>query len=213
MTNLSDLVPKAELSAYQRWELGSLADMSNTRHDGDRGVDAALKSRDDAAVAKEEARKHGHAEGYAAGMVQAEEMRTRLATLLASMSEVAGEHRQQLLDEVLNFSLLLAREIVGETVAVRREVVLPVVSAALRELPQLSQSVQVLLNPDEVELVRGFLAAEPTPVGYTLLADATIARGGCRIVTERCEVDATLQTRWRRVLANLGCTDEWLATG
>ena len=210
MTSLSNLVPKAELSAYQRWELGSLAEAANTQLGGGHGVDSAGDCRHEADVANEEARRNGHAEGYAAGMIQALEARARLAALLASLSENGNEHRQHLLDEVLNFSLLLAQRMVGEALSIRRELVLPLVSAALKELPQVNQSVQLMLNPADVELVRGFLAAEPTPVACALVADAAIAPGGCRIVTERCEVDATLQTRWRRVLATLGCDDEWL---
>ena len=210
MTSLSDLVPKAELSAYQRWELGSLADSANTQHDGGHGVDSAMDCGRQADVVREEARRNGHAEGYAAGMILAQETRARLAALLASMSENGSEHRQQVLDEVLSFSLLLAQRMLGKALSIRRELVLPVVGAALSELPQMNQSVQVMLNPADLELVREFLAAEPTPVACTLLADVAIAPGGCRIVTERCEVDATLQTRWRRVLATLGCDDEWL---
>ena len=215
MISSSDLVPKAELSAYQRWELASLTEASDILTDADRAAGWNAPGERQAAAAAELAQKDGYSTGYAtghaAGIAQAEDARARLAVLLGSITENAGGHVQQLLDEVLDFSLLLARQMVGEALAVRRELVLPVVSAALKELPQMSQSVQLLLNPADLELVRAFLAAEPAPVAPSLLADAAIAPGGCRIVAEQCEVDATVQTRWRRLLANLGCSDEWLA--
>ena len=211
MTSSSDLVPKAELSAYQRWELASLTEAADTPSDADRAAGWSTPGAREAAAAEEQARKDGYAKGYAEGMARADEARARLVALLAAVAEHAGDHRQQVLDEVLDFSLLLARQMVGEALAVRRELVLPVVSAALKQLPQVSQSVQVLLHPDDLELVRSFLAGEPTPCACTLFADATIAPGGCRVVTEQCEVDATVPTRWRRLLANLGCSDEWLA--
>jgi flagellar assembly protein FliH len=99
---------------------------------------------------------------------------------------------------------------VGGALTARRDLVLPVVSAALKQIPQLSQGVQLLLNPADLELVRTFLAAEPGLVACTPLADASIAEGGCRVVAEHSEVDATMQTRWSRMLANLGCSGEWL---
>jgi flagellar assembly protein FliH len=37
-----------------------------------------------------------------------------------------------------------------------------------------------------------------------------VAPGGCRVDTEQCEIDATLPTRWRRLLAGLGRSDDWL---
>jgi flagellar assembly protein FliH len=211
MISSSELVPKAELSAYQRWELASLIEAADAVTEADRAAGWNTAGEREAAAVQEQTKKEGYAAGYAAGIGQAEDERTRLAALLVSMTDNAGGHLQQLLDEVLDFSILLARQMVGEALAVRPELVLPVVSAALKQLPQMSQSVQLLLNPADLELVRAFLAAEPTPVGCALLADATIAPGGCRIVTEQCEVDATVQTRWRRLLANLGCSDEWLA--
>jgi flagellar assembly protein FliH len=212
MTSSSDLVPKAELSAYQRWELASLTEAADTLSKADRAAGWNTPGAREAAAAAEQAQKDGYAKGYAEGIAQAEDARTRLAALLASIAENAGDHRQLLLDEVLDFAILLARQMVGEALAVRRELVLPVVSAALKQLPQVSQSVQVLLNPADVDLVRSFLAGEPTPCECTLLADATIAPGGCRIMTEQTDVDATVQMRWRRLLANLGCSDEWLAS-
>src|SRR5450631_426615 len=215
MISSSDLVPKAELSAYQRWELASLAETSAILSAADRAAGWNTTGEREAAATEAQAQADGYnagfATGYATGIAQAEDARARLAALLESMTENAGGHVQQLLDEVLDLSLLIARQMVGEALAVRRELVLPVVSAALKQLPQMSQSVQLLLNPADLELVRAFLAAEPAPVAPSLLADATIAPGGCRIVAEQCEVDATVQTRWRRLLANLGCSDEWLA--
>jgi len=212
MTSLSDLIPKEQQSAYQRWELASL-------HDAARDVDAAsteTRAASDAQIAREAAaaREQAHAEGFAtgyqAGTARADAERERLKGLLATLSDHAGAHEQRLLDEVLDFALLLARQLVGEALAVRRELVLPVVSAALKQLPQASQQVQLMLNPSDVELVKTFLADEPMPQRFQLVADVAVAPGGCRIETEQCEVDATLPSRWRRLLANLGRSDDWI---
>ena len=211
MISSSDMVAKEDLSAYQRWELASLTEAAQILTEAERAAGVSASGEREGAAALEKMLNERRAAGYAEGIAQAEEARSRLATLLASMTENAGAHRQHLLDEVLDFSLLLARQMVGAAFAVRRELVLPVVSEALKEIPQLSQSVQVFLNPADLELVRAFLAAEASPVGCTLTADATITAGGCRVVSEQCEVDATIQTRWCRLLANLGCSGEWLA--
>jgi len=37
-----------------------------------------------------------------------------------------------------------------------------------------------------------------------------ISSEGCRLETEQMEVDATVPSRWRRLLANLGRSDDWL---
>jgi flagellar assembly protein FliH len=212
MTSLSDLIPKEQQSAYQRWELASL-------HDADHGMDgngAEAKEANDALAEREAmaAREQGHAAGFAAGyeegIARADGERDRMRVLLTTLSDHAGAHEQRLLDEVLDFALLLARQLVGEALAVRRELVLPVVSAALKQLPQSSQQVALMLNPSDVELVKRFLVDEPMPQRFQLVADIAVAPGGCRIETEQCEVDATLPSRWRRLLANLGRSDDWI---
>lgn len=212
MTSLSDLIPKEKQSAYQRWELASLIDTSAATMERS----AEDKATTDALIEQEivEARARAHVEGYAAGhatgVAAASAERERMVALLDGLADHAGAHEQRLLDEVLDFALLLARQLVGEALSVRRDLVLPVVSAALKQLPQASQHVQVMLNPADVDLVRTFLEQEPIPHRCQFVADVGIAPGGCRLETEQCEVDATVPSRWRRLLANLGRSDDWI---
>ena len=115
-----------------------------------------------------------------------------------------------MVDEVLDLALVIARQLVGEGLSVRREFILPIVSAGLNQLPQSVQRMQLMLNPADMDLVRHFLSSEPASGRCQLIADPTIAPGGCRIETEQCEVDATIPSRWKRLLANLGRSDDWL---
>jgi hypothetical protein len=46
--------------------------------------------------------------------------------------------------------------------------------------------------------------------GGTVVEDGAIERGGCKFQTGASEIDATLETRWRRVVASLGRDDGWL---
>jgi flagellar assembly protein FliH len=211
-TSLSDLIPKEKQSAYQRWELASLTEGDVTgleRSAEDKATTDALIERE---ISEARARAHveGYTAGYAAGVAGANVERERMVALLDGLADHAGAHEQRLLDEVLDFALLLARQLVGEALAVRRELVLPVVSAALKQLPQASQHVQLMLNPADVDLVRTFLDEEPIPHRCQLVPDVAVAPGGCRLETEQCEVDATVPSRWRRLLANLGRSDDWI---
>jgi flagellar assembly protein FliH len=194
----SDPGSRAKQSAYQRWELASLAPQS---------ADAALPGRE---AKLEQAIAEGRAAGYAAGIAAAAAERARIAALLATLSESAGDHEQRLADEVLDVALVLARQIVGEALAVRREFILPVVSAALRQLPQSTQRVELKVNPVDGAVVRSLLESEPLGARCQLVDDTSIAPGGCRIETEQCDLDATVPSRWRRLLANLGRSDDWL---
>jgi len=189
------------LSAFQRWELASL-DAEPRR---DAVVDPAAL-----AGARAAAEAEGRAAGYAAGLAAANGERAALALLLAKLGSAAGDHEQRLVDEVLDLALVLARQLVGEALAVRREFILPIVSAALKQLPQSTQRVELMLNPSDVELLRNFLGNGEFAGRCQLVGDASIAPGGCLIETEQSEIDVTIPSRWRRLLAALGRSDDWL---
>jgi flagellar assembly protein FliH len=200
----SEILARENLSAYQRWELASLAGSTPGNGHEQAAREAELATVRAAALAE------GRAAGYAAGLAQAGAERGRLASLLATLDTAVGEHEQRLMDEVLDLALVLGRQLVGEALAIRREFVLPIVSAALQQLPQSTQRVQLLVNPGDLDIVGRFLGGDATHARCQLLADPMVAPGGCRIETEQCEIDATLPTRWRRLLAGLGRSDDWL---
>ena len=45
------------------------------------------------------------------------------------------------------------------------------------------------------------------------MEDASIARGGARIEAAGSQIDATVQTRWRRSMDNLGRNAQWDGDG
>jgi flagellar assembly protein FliH len=195
----SDVIPKERLSAYHRWELASL-----------HGAAAPHGREDEPDAAGAQARAEGVAAGYAAGMAQASAERARLATLLATLGAQAAEYEQQLADGIVDLALALARQLAGSALAVRRELLLPVVSSALQQLPQSTRHVRVVLNPADLAVVQTLLGSERHGASCELVGDATIDAGGCRIETEQCEVDATIPARWQRLLASLGRGEDWL---
>ncbi len=53
-------------------------------------------------------------------------------------------------------------------------------------------------------LVRQHLGEQLSHGGHRLQEDARLQRGECRIDGQGAQVDATLETRWRRVLESIG---------
>ncbi|HVO86986.1 MAG TPA: FliH/SctL family protein [Casimicrobiaceae bacterium] len=206
-TPSSDAVPTPErpatskLSAWQRWELGSLETPAATN---------ANEAASERAQAYHAAQREGHAAGYAEGIAQAAGERARLTELIGRLSVCAADHEQRLCDEVLDLALVLARQLVGEALSVRREFVLPVVSAALKQLPQSTQRVELHVNPADLALVETHVRDSETGARCRISGDSTIAPGGCKVETEQCEIDMTSPTRWRRLLAILGRSDDWI---
>ena len=209
-TATSEIIPRERLSPWQRWELASLPHGDAPAVPPAAAPLAPVAPEQDAAMAFARGFEEGRAAGHAEGRVRAEAERAQLAKLLASLGATLAEREQVLVDDVLDLALALARQMAGEALAVRRELLLPIVGTALRQLPQGSQRVEILVNPADVELVRDHLHGQSMEAVCHVAGNAAIAPGGCRVETEQCEVDATAQSRWKRLAAALGRTDEWL---
>ena len=149
-------------------------------------------------------------EGYRDGLAEAQAEMQRLAALNHSLAAHAEAFEGDIADALLSLSLTLARQMVREAIAVRPELLLPVVRDALSALVANVKDNVLRLHPSDLDLVRRHLADDLARGGWRLVADESIEAGGCRIDASNGSVDATLAERWSQALAMLGRNDQWL---
>lgn len=153
----------------------------------------------------------GHREGYARGLETARQEAARLQELATTFAGALRRIDDEVGQTLIALALDVARKLVQDTVAHNPAVLLPAVRELLANEPALSGAPCLLLNPDDVELVQTHLAGELEAAGWSVRADATVARGGCIASAASGELDATLATRWSRVVKALGRNDPWEA--
>jgi flagellar assembly protein FliH len=98
----------------------------------------------------------------------------------------------------------------GTALKVQPERLLPIIREALAALPLHHGPVTLSVHPDDAPLVREHLGEYFSHGGGRIQEDPDIAPGGCRLQAGNSEVDASLPTRWRRILEGIGVTPEWL---
>jgi len=145
----------------------------------------------------------GHAEGYtegiAAGLAGATAHAQQLLKLAESLPTALKSAEADMSDAIVALALNIARRVVHHTLETDPQWVLPWVREALRSDPVLTGEPRLMLHPEDVALVTDSLGTELQKSGWQVCADASIARGGCRVLTASGERDATLDTRWHRV--------------
>jgi flagellar assembly protein FliH len=67
----------------------------------------------------------------------------------------------------------------------------------------------VKLNPQDFEALEDRVKAEFLNLSLTLVADASLTRGGCLIESAGTVVDGTVEKRWKRAVASLGLSSAW----
>lgn len=151
----------------------------------------------------------GHREGYARGLEAARQEAARLqqiaGTFAGSLQRVDDEVGQTL----ISLALDIARKLVQDTVVSQPSVLLPAVRELLATEPALAGAPCLLLHPEDVALVQTHLAGELEAAGWSVRADGGVERGGCVATAASGELDATLATRWNRVVKALGRNDPW----
>ena len=141
----------------------------------------------------------------AAGMQQRE-----MKALVASLREVSQALEQSLSERILELAVEIARVVVRHALEVRPEFVIDVVREAVASLPEMEAHAEIALHPDDAVLLREVLRSDPNAaLPWHVVEDPQINRGGCRVVTRSSEIDATLDSRWRRVVASLGRDERW----
>ncbi|MFM9924770.1 flagellar assembly protein FliH [Variovorax sp. H27-G14] len=150
-----------------------------------------------------EGRKVGHTEGLATGLAAASVHAERLRALTLSLPDALRRAESELTDTVLVLALDVARQVVHRTLKAEPEWVLPLVRDLLNTEPALRGEPRLLLNPDDVALVKNSLGHEIEAAGWLVRSDDSLARGGCRVQSANGELDGTLETRWKRVASVL----------
>ena len=217
------MIPKEQLTAYQRWEMASFDDIPD-RQSG--AVEPA--SAEEIQAIREQARRDGYktglSEGYQAGYdagIQAgtDESRTAAQQLTAQLNAIIVQYHEELLcadkqiaSDLLNLATGFAQAMLKTALPIHPELLIPVISAAIRDLPTLQRNTKLLLNPADVAIVKEHLHEELAHHSWSIVEDTQIEAGGCKIESSSNQLDATLSTRWQRLATALGQNTDWLAS-
>lgn len=217
---MSGFGPKEKLTAYQRWEVAAFdeaeqaAEASAARA---AGADPGERTAVTLATATEiermhaEARQQGYAAGHAEAIAEARRSAARIDALVASLQQSIQEIDQHVADQLLATAVEIANQVLRQSLRIKPELLLPVVREAVATLNAHLGHPALFVHPDDAALIRAELGEQFANNNWRLIEDTTLTVGGCRVELGASEVDATLETRWRRVIESIGISQEWLA--
>jgi flagellar assembly protein FliH len=226
---LSD-TPKELQSAYQRWEMASFGD--NRPSVAARNAPpppaaplppelippteeelAAIRANahaDGEAIGFEAGSNAGYIDGLEKGRAEAAEELAHLQTISATFARALASADEVIANDVLDLALHLARGMLRVALPVKPELLLPIVRDAIAYLPVVQQPAVLMLNPLDVDLVRGAMGDDIDKGGWRVIEDASIERGGCKVDTASNQIDAQVEARWKRLNDALAKDVDWL---
>ena len=215
---MSDRVAKEQLTAYQRWELPTF-DLAKEAVEATPVVPDVPAIMLPTAAEVEHIQQQAYEEGYAEGAQKArsEEQTARdeaqrLAEIIGTLDKELQQVDQQVAQSLLDLSLEIAKQMLHQAIKVKPELLLNIINEAINELPHFSQHVHLILHPADAELVRDKMGEKFDHSGWKIIEDAKVEQGGCRVETAHSQIDASLGTRWKRVVSSIGQDNSWLAS-
>ena len=224
---MTGFIPKEKLTAYQRWEVAAFDEAEQAAAAAARTAKSTPIEAEAAETADQppvvlptaadiermhiEAHEQGYAAGYEEGIAEAKDIAARIDVLLTNVQQAIAALDQQVADQLLATSVEIASQMLRQSLKIKPELLLPVVREAVATLHPTTGHPALFAHPDDVALIRAQLGEQLAHNNWRIIEDSTITAGGCRVELGASEVDATLETRWRRVIESIGISQEWLS--
>ncbi|MCG8025581.1 MAG: flagellar assembly protein FliH [Candidatus Thiodiazotropha endolucinida] len=152
---------------------------------------------------KQEGFEFGHKEGLAQGKRDIQHYTAHLNKLLSHFEQPLRDLDDQVEKELLSLVIAIVKQLLRREVKSDPNLIVGVVREALSVLPVSSYNVRLLLHPEDAELIREVYALGDNEVGWSLIEDPVINRGGCKVVTDTSQIDGTLESRLTTLIAPL----------
>lgn len=205
MKNLSKVISGDELSTYQRWVLPEVSNMNNTVNST--SLSSMVTTSGQIEKIRKEAYQEGFQQGLRDGMAEGKEEHKKKAhhldLIMKSFNAPLSDLDEQVIEELVTLAMTIARHMIRRELKADPGEIMAVVREALSSLPVATRDINIYLNPEDVILVREALALSGDGDSYKFIEDPAITRGGCRIVTDTSQVDASIEKRLTALVAQL----------
>lgn len=155
-------------------------------------------------LARQEGFQQGLEEGLREGRRQSAEKIVRLDSLLQYLAQPFEQLDDQVEEQLVALALAVARQLVRREIKADPGQIVGVIREAMDLLPVAAGKVQVELHPEDAALVRDVLNLdEDDERSWRIREVPTLSRGGCRIATSTSNIDATVEGRLNKVIAEV----------
>jgi len=151
----------------------------------------------------------GEREGFHSTQLKVrQEAEEALAAKLAGLEQLMGhllepiaEQDTQIEKTLVHLVAHMARQVIGRELRSDSSQITHVLREALKLLPMGADNIRIHLNPQDFELAKAL--RERHEENWKLLEDDALLPGGCRIETAHSRIDATMETRIEKAVAQL----------
>lgn len=163
------------------------------------------------------ARQAGYQDGYRDGTVALEGFKksfmqqtgAQLGRLVENFDLELEGLQAQIAGSVARAAVQLAQQVLRQELAEHPACVARVAAEAVEAVLMSARHISVQVHPQDLPLVAEGAEEALRARGARLIANSSIARGGCQVESDVGAVDARIATRWAQAAAMLGSSQPW----
>jgi len=202
-------IPREELQGFASWKPGAFG-----------GAATAAAAAPD--VPQQQALLHaahqaGYQEGYRDGLAALENFKrsvlqqnaAQFGALLQQFDEQLDGLEFDMARALTRVAAAIAQQVVREELLAHPERIARVAHEAVEAVLMSARHIVVQVNPQDHALVEAGAAEAIAARGARLVSDASIERGGCRVLSDVGTIDARIGARWERAIGTVGVEMPW----
>lgn len=191
------VLAREQVGEFRRWEMPEVGAGANAASPNLRTL---RQVEDIEQGAREDGYAAGLEEGRAAARTEIMAQVARIQAIVAALAAPFANLDAAVESELVLLATTAATRIVRHELALAPERILDAVRDALTALPAYARNVKLFLAPDDAALVREHLVPGSGGHVWEIVEDMSLTRGGCRVLADTSQVDATLETRLATII-------------
>jgi len=204
-------IPREELQGFASWKPGAFG--------GSAPAGAAASEAPEQQALLHAARQAGYQEGYRDGLVALENFKRSLlqqnaaqfGALLQQFDEQLDGLEFDMARALTRVAVSIAQQVVRDELRTQPDRIARVVHEAVEAVLMSARHIVVQVNPQDQALVEAGAAEAIAARGARLVSDASIERGGCRVLSDVGTIDARISARWAHASSTVGDAMPWSA--
>lgn len=153
----------------------------------------------------------GYEEGYQSGRQQIElklseqiEAQKMIALetitqLVANFNFAIQQMDEKTVPKLISIALIAAKKMIGQIPQHAHKQLKSLIEELMNQYPPFGENIQLRINQNDLSSIESLLTEKLTKYGWRLVIDPSIESGGCRLLSDRNEIDATLASRWQAI--------------
>lgn len=206
----SRFIPREELQDFASWKPGAFGAAAGA-------ATAPAADSAEQLAAQQAARQAGYQEGYRDGLAALENFKrsvaaqnaTQFGALLQQFDQQLDALEQEMAQSLARVAASIARQVVRDELQTRPERIARVAHEAIEAVLMGARHIVVQVSPHDRALVEHGAAEAIAARGARLAVDASIERGGCRVLSDVGTIDARIEARWLQAAGAVGAELPW----